>query len=274
MQINSKYMEVNGINTHYHEQGSGKDKMILIHGSGPGVSAFANWRLVIPRFSESFQVFAPDIVGFGDTDKVEKDQYTLDLWVNHLIGFIESVSDEPVYLIGNSFGGAMALHVAQRRPDLIKKLVLMGTVGIQHKISYGLDRVWGYEPSLQSMRELIDLFSFDEELAKDEELIRLRYEASIESETKDAFATMFFESRQERLDELSLSEEQIKQIKIPTLLIHGVDDQVIPIEDTSYRLIKLLPHSELHAFSECGHWTQIEKTEPFVDVVRFFLKAQ
>ena len=53
MEISSKHMKINGINTHYHEEGSGNEKMILIHGSGPGVSAFANWRLVIPRLSES-----------------------------------------------------------------------------------------------------------------------------------------------------------------------------------------------------------------------------
>jgi len=266
-------MNVNGINTHYHEEGSGnKEKMILLHGSGPGVSAFANWRLVIPRLSESLHVFAPDIVGFGETDKVSKDDYKLDLWVDHLIAFIEAVSDEPVYLVGNSFGGALSLHVAHRRPDLVKKLILMGSAGINHKISYGLDRVWGYEPSFESMQELIQLFSYDEKAAKNEELVRLRYEASIKPEIKEAFAAMFFESRQERADEISLSDEEIKNIKTKTLLFHGLNDKVILFEDTSYKLVQLLPHAELHLFNECGHWTQIEKTEPFIDHILAFLK--
>jgi len=267
-------MEVNGIKTHYHEEGSGNEKLVLIHGSGPGVSAFANWRLVIPRLRESFHVFAPDIVGFGKTDKVSKDEYTLDLWVDHLIGFIEKVSDEPVYLIGNSFGGALSLHVAHRRPDLVKKLILMGSVGVQHKISYGLDRVWGYEPSLDTMRELIELFSYDEKAAKDEELVRLRYEASMEPETKEAFKTMFFDQRQERLNELALPEEEIKKIKTQTLLFHGLNDQVIPFEETSYKLIQLLPHAELHLFNKCGHWTQIEKTDPFINHILAFIKQK
>src|SRR5699024_898754 len=100
--------------------------------------------------------------------------------------------------------------------DLVKKLILMGSVGVQHKISYGLDRVWGYEPSLDTMRELIELFSYDEKAAKDEELVRLRYEASMEPETKEAFKTMFFDQRQERLNELALPEEEIKKIKTQT----------------------------------------------------------
>lgn len=271
-QISSKQMKINGINTHYHEEGSGTEKMILIHGSGPGVSAFANWRLVLPRLSESLHVFAPDIVGFGETDKLSKDEYTLDLWVDHLIGFIEAVSDEPVYLVGNSFGGALSLHVAHRRPDLVKKLILMGSVGTQHEISYGLDRVWGYEPSFESMQELIQLFSYNQDAAKNDELVRMRYEASIKPESRDAFATMFYDNRQERLNELALSDEEIKKINTETLLFHGLNDQVILFEDTSYKLIQLLPHAELHLFNECGHWTQIEKTEPFIDHILAFLK--
>lgn len=273
MSISSKQMVVNGINTHYHEEGAGdgKEKIVLIHGSGPGVSAFANWRLVIPKLSETLHVFAPDVVGFGKTAKFSKEEYNLDLWVNHLIAFIEEVADEPVYLVGNSFGGAMALHVTHRRPDLVKKMILMGSVGIKHEISDGLDKVWGYEPSLDAMRDLIKLFSYDEAAANDEELVRLRYEASMEPETRDSFKAMFFENRQERLDELALTDEEIQNITTESLIFHGVNDLVIPFEETSLRLVKLLPNSELHLFNQCGHWTQIEKTDKFVNHILAFV---
>ncbi|KZE37593.1 2-hydroxy-6-oxo-2,4-heptadienoate hydrolase [Bhargavaea cecembensis] len=267
-------MKVNGIETNYLKAGSGTETMILIHGSGPGVSAYANWRLVIPRLSESLHVFAPDVVGFGKTGKLEKDQYSLDNWVNHLIGFIEEVADGPVYLVGNSFGGAMALHIAHRRPDLVKKLILMGSVGVKHKLSYGLSKVWGYDPSIENMRHLIELFSYDEAAAKNEELVRLRYEASMEPETKEAFHAMFYENQQQRVDELALSDEDLKNIKTETLLFHGLNDQVILFEDTSYKLVQLLPHAELHLFNECGHWTQIEKTDPFINHILAFVNGK
>lgn len=270
-ELTEKRMKINGIETNYLEAGSGTETMILIHGSGPGVSAYANWRLVIPRLSESLHVFAPDVVGFGKTGKLEKDQYSLDNWVNHLIGFIEEVADGPVHLVGNSFGGAMALHIAHRRPDLVKKLILMGSVGIEHKVSYGLSKVWGYDPSIENMRELIELFSHDEAAANNEELVRLRYEASMEPETKEAFHAMFYDNQQERLNELSLPEEDLKNLKTETLLFHGLNDQVIPFEETSYKLVQLLPNAELHLFNKCGHWTQIEKTEPFIDHILAFV---
>ena len=78
----------------------------------------------------------------------------------------------------------MSLHIAYRRPDLVKKLILMGYVGVKHKMSYGLDRVWGYEPSVDTMRELIQMFSYDQKAANDEELVRLRYEGSIQPDVK------------------------------------------------------------------------------------------
>lgn len=273
MQISSKYVTINGVRTHYHEEGLAEnEKIILIHGSGPGVSAFANWRLVIPRLSESYHVFAPDIIGFGETDKRPDHDYHIGLWIEHLIGFIETVSDDPVYLVGNSFGGALSLHIAYRRPDLVKKLILMGSVGTKHPISEGLERVWGYEPSLESMRELIKLFSYNQEAANNEELVRLRYEASMRPDTKEAFSAMFPAPRQKKLDEMALEDEQIQTVETKTLILHGVNDQVIPIEHTAYRLIQLLPHAEMHVFNECGHWTQIEKTEPFIDQVLTFIK--
>lgn len=273
MQAEEKQTEINGIKTNYLESGSGNEKVVLIHGSGPGVSAQANWRLVMPRLSESLQVYAPDVVGFGKTDKVEPEKYTLDLWVEHLISFIEHVSEQPVYLVGNSFGGAMALHIAYRRPDLVKNIILMGSVGMKHKISYGLDRVWGYDPGVENMRELIQLFSYDQSAANNEELVEMRYKSSIEPKTKEAFHDMFYNNRQKRLDELALPDEEISKIETGALIFHGLNDQVIPIEDTSYRLIELLPHAEMHVFNECGHWTQIEKTDPFINHILAFIET-
>src|SRR5699024_10114816 len=201
------------------------------------------------------------------------ERYTLDLWVNHLIAFIEVVCKEPLHLVGNPFRGAMALHITNRRPDLVKTLILMGSVGIKHPLSDGLDKVWGYEPSLESMRELIELFSYDDEAAKDEELVKIRYEASMEEQSREAFKAMFFEDRQKRLDELSLDKEALKAIDKKTLIFHGLQDRIILFEDTSYRMAQLIPNAELHVFNRCGHWTQIEKTDEFVAHLLAFIEV-
>ena len=62
---------------------------------------------------------------------------------------------------------------------------------------------------------------------------------------------------------MALSEEQLVSIKTPTLIIHGVHDYIVPLEDTSLRLVKLLPNADLIVFGRVGHWTQIERAEDF-----------
>src|SRR4029453_16261862 len=154
-----------GIRTNLHDMGSGAP-VVLIHGSGPGVSAWANWRLVLPELSQHFAAYAPDIIGFGKTDKPANCAFTHEDRVNHLISFIETLPT-PVRLIGNSMGGGLALAVAVRRPELIERMVLMGSVGVSFPITEGLAEVWGYTPSLEKMRRLIDLFAYNKALVTD-----------------------------------------------------------------------------------------------------------
>jgi 2-hydroxymuconate-semialdehyde hydrolase len=268
---NSKYIDVDGISTHYHEFGQG-DPVLLIHGSGPGVTAWANWRLVIPKLSENFQVFAPDIVGFGYTERPKNVEYNVKTWTNHLINFIENIGKSKINIIGNSLGGALALQIANKRPDLVDKMVLMGAAGLPFTVTYGLDKVWGYEPSVENMKRLLEIFAYDQEFATDE-LALLRYEASIQSGLQEEFSKMFAEPRQEKLNQLALPEEQIRKINNQVLLIHGKEDIVVPYKETSLRLLELLPNSELHVFSKCGHWTQIEKKDEFAQLCEnFFLR--
>ena len=267
--MDSKYLDVNGISTHYHESGQG-ETVLLIHGSGPGVTAMANWKLIIPKLSENFHVYAPDIVGFGYTERPDNGVYGVETWTEHLINFIEKIGETRVHIIGNSLGGALALHVASKRPDLVGKLVLMGAAGLPFTVTYGLDKVWGYEPSIENMKRLLGIFAYNQEFATDE-LAKLRYEASIQPGLQEEFSKMFAEPRQEKLNQLALPEEEIKKINHQVLMIHGREDIVVPYKETSLRFLELLPNSELHIFSKCGHWTQIEKKEEFAQLCENFL---
>ncbi|WP_134703367.1 alpha/beta fold hydrolase [Ammoniphilus sp. YIM 78166] len=272
MAENSKFILAGGIETHYHEAGQG-EPLLLIHGSGPGVSAWANWRLVFPILSEHFHVMAPDVVGFGYTKRPEGIHYSVDRWVTHMIDFIEAMRLERVSIVGNSMGGALALQIAHRRPDLVDKLILMGSVGVSFPITKELDQVWGYTPSFENMKALIRTFSYDQSMAENDDLVELRYQASMQEGFQEAFSAMFPAPRQRHVDALALPEKALRDIQIPTLLIHGREDRVIPIEQTSWKLAGLLPHVQLHVFSQCGHWTQIEQTQGFVDQVMGFLKS-
>ena len=114
----------------------------------------------------------------------------------------------------------------------------MGSVGLSFPITPGLDAVWGYRPSPENIHE--------------------------------AYAAMFPAPRQRWVDALASPEDAIARLPHETLLVHGLDDRVIPVEE-SLRLLRLIPDARLHIFNRCGHWTQIERGEEFTRLLTSFL---
>jgi 2-hydroxymuconate-semialdehyde hydrolase len=257
-----------GIRTNYHDQGRGAP-LLMIHGSGPGVSAWANWRLCIPELAKARRVIAPDMVGFGFTDRPTGQRYSMDNWVAQAVGVLDALDIAQADVVGNSFGGALALALAIRHPQRVRRLVLMGSVGVPFDITAGLDAVWGYQPSFQTMRSLMDVFAWNRKLATDE-LAQLRYEASIRPGFQESFSAMFPAPRQRWVDAMCSPEAAIRALPHETLVLHGREDQVIPLAN-SLTLAQWIPNSQLHVFGHCGHWTQIEHAGRFNRLVADFL---
>lgn len=257
-----------GIRTNVHDLGQGRP-VLMIHGSGPGVSAYANWRLAMPALARQRRVIAPDMVGFGFTDRPAGQRYGMDAWVAQALGVLDALDLPQADVVGNSFGGALALALAVRHPQRVRRLVLMGAAGVPFQITPGLDAVWGYEPSFEAMRRLLDVFAHDRRLVNDE-LAQLRYEASIRPGFQASFAAMFPAPRQRWVDSLCSAEADIRALPHETLVLHGREDQVIPL-DNSLTLAQWIPNSQLHVFGHCGHWTQIEHAQRFNRLVNDFL---
>ncbi|HJV51344.1 MAG TPA: alpha/beta fold hydrolase [Noviherbaspirillum sp.] len=257
-----------GILTNYHDTGSGFP-VLLIHGSGPGVSAWANWRLTMPELAKRCRVIAPDMAGFGFSERPAGIAYNLDTWVAQAVGLLDALGIAQADVVGNSFGGALALAIAIRHPQRVRRLVLMGSVGVPFPITQGLDDVWGYQPSIETMRRLLDIFAYDRALVSDE-LAALRYQASIRPGFQESFSAMFPAPRQRWVDAMASREEDIRALPHETLVIHGREDKVIPLSN-SLALAQWIERSQLHVFGRCGHWTQIEHAARFNRLVGDFL---
>jgi pimeloyl-ACP methyl ester carboxylesterase len=267
--LGGHFVEVDGVSTWVHDLGTGP-AVLLLHGSGPGVSAAANWRLTIPALVEAgHRVVAPDQLGFGQTVPPEDHEYSVESWLAHAIALLDALGIDKASVVGNSFGGAMALRLASAHADRVDRLVLMGSVGVPFPITEGLDAVWGYEPSVEAMRDLLDIFAYDTSRMTDE-LARERYAASVANGADKRFAAMFPAPRQRWVDSMVLSLDELRSISAPTLLFHGRDDKVIPFT-TSLNLFHLIERSQLHAFGQCGHWTQIEWADEFNRLLTEFL---
>ena len=252
--------------------------VLLLHGSGPGVTAAANWRPIIPALSADRRVIAPDQLGFGGTATGEPRGYGRAAWTEHALALLDTLGLGTVDVIGNSMGGAIALSMAVARPGAVRRIVTMGSMGVAMALPYGLNEVWGYTPGSgqtgpAQMRHVIGLFAHNRGLITDD-LVEMRYQASLNPPVRDSWAAMFPAPRQRWVDDLALSGAELASIRAPVLLVHGRDDRVVPWRPSSGQLIDLLPDSRLHVISNCGHWTMIEKTADFLAVVLPFLSPQ
>jgi 2-hydroxymuconate-semialdehyde hydrolase len=268
----AQHIRTGSFHSNVHNLGAGHP-VLLLHGSGPGVSAWANWRLLLPVLARNRQVLAPDLLGFGYTDRPtdasNSSHYHMAAWVQQAVDLLDTLDIAQTDLIGNSFGGALALALAIAHPKRVRRLVLMGSVGVPFAITPGLDAVWGYTPSLENMRKLMGVFAYDKTLLTDG-LAQLRYQASMQGGFQESFAAMFPAPRQRWVDAMESSEADIRALPHHTLMVHGREDAVIPLA-TSLLLSQWIERSQLHVFGQCGHWTQIEHAARFALLVENFL---
>lgn len=260
----------NGVKTNYHDAGSGAP-LVLIHGSGPGVSAWANWRLNMPVLAESFRVLAPDMLGFGFTEWPKEPIREVGVWVRHLAGFLDALKLDKVSFVGNSFGGALTLAFMIAHPDRVDRAVLMGAAGLAFPITEGLDYVWGYTPSFENMKRSVQYLANDQSRLTDD-LIKSRFEASIRPGVFEAYSALFGETpRQKHIAMLASDPARIAALPHEVLLLHGKEDQVIPL-DVSIRLNALIRRADAVHLGDCGHWVQIERMATFNRLVTAFIK--
>lgn len=125
-----RFADTCGYRTNYHDHGSGP-VMLVLHGSGAGVCAWANWRSFIPALQDRFRIIAPDLVGFGYTETPADYQFRfMDSWVDQIIALLDQLEVAKAHVVGNSFGGSLALWLAWKHPDRFDRLVLMGPGGL------------------------------------------------------------------------------------------------------------------------------------------------
>ena len=268
MEFDSKFIEAAGLRTHYLETGDGPT-LILVHGGGAGADAWGNWRTCIPQYANDFRVLAVDMVGFGKTEKPDPEgyEYTQSNRNVHMAAFIEAVSDDPVYIIGNSMGGAASLGIAMNRPDLLNRMVLMGSAGIAiaNPDKSVMQALGGYDFTRDGMRRLMEILT-GPDYRIDEDLLEYRYELTLQPDTRMALGAI---GKATKKHGLTYPEEDVAKVKTPTLVVGGKEDKIAVLA-RNYRYLELLENSWGFILPHCGHWVMIERPEEFVAVTSAF----
>lgn len=265
----SQVVSVEGVETHYLEAGEG-ETLVLIHGGGSGADAEGNWRGCIPAYAKNFRVVAVDMPGFGRSARPDPATYSYGQTQRnkHMIGFIEAVAGgKPIFLIGNSMGGATALGVTIQRPDLIKKLVLMGAAGLDIANPDPAPRkaLGSYDYTPEGMRRLVQVLAGPHFKITDE-LIAYRHALTIQPGAREAMAAVH---EHMKADPMTYPPEAIAAVQTPTLVVGGKLDQIAVLERT-YGFLKLIPNSWGFILPHVGHWVMMEAPEEFVAVTSAF----
>ena len=266
--LEPRTIDAGGIETSYLEAGAG-EPVVMLHGSGPGVSAMANWQHNIGTLAQRFRVLAPDIVGFGATERPDDVVYSLRTWTDHIWAFLDALRHREDRDRRQLAGRAHRAADGHRPPGPDHQDGADGAPGVGMTLTDGLAALRAYEPSHDAMRDLLrNYFAVDPAMITDE-LVAIRYEASIADGAYEAYRAMFFDPRHAG-SELGITEDEVRAIATPALLVHGREDKVVPMQ-VSVTMLGLLPNADLHVFSACGHWTQIERADEFSALVADYL---
>jgi pimeloyl-ACP methyl ester carboxylesterase len=260
-------VRTNGHLTAMHDLGAGR-AVLLVHGTAPGVSGWANWHSLAPILAADHRVLAPDLLGFGDSDKPTDVVYDALIWSGQLTALLDQIGIERVSVVGNSTGARIALQMAVDRPSLVDRLVLMST-RLHPSRSRAQDLLQAYVPDRTAMRTLLTecFASAGEPLPA--ELVEQRYQVSALPGAHQAMQSFF--TTGSRLPPVPA--ESLRTINNPTLVMHGREDRVVPFPD-SVELAQLMPAADLLIFAGTGHWFATERAGLVNTVIAHFLRDE
>jgi 4,5:9,10-diseco-3-hydroxy-5,9,17-trioxoandrosta-1(10),2-diene-4-oate hydrolase len=251
---------------------------VLLHGGGPGASAWSNFGRNLPVFAQRFRTLMPDQPGFGRSaaPPVEGNYFTFSS--RALASLLDQLRIERVHLVGNSLGGGTAVRFALDYPDRAGKLVLMGPGGLSLNVlasdpTEGVKRLTEFGappgPSKEKLATFLRTLVFNAKLITDE-LVEERYQYASTPESLAAMMSMGMSFYDPKFAEDGMLWREVHRLRNQVLLIWGREDRVNPL-DGALVALKQIRKAQLHVFGGCGHWAQLEKFDEFNSLALEFL---
>lgn len=266
----------NTFNVHYNDIGQGDRVVVMLHGSGPGTSGWANFnRNIQPLTDAGYRVILMDCPGWGKSDTVLNDGGSRSHFNARILkGLVDALSLSKISLVGNSMGAHSVVAFTLEYPDLVDKQILMGggTGGggiFTLKPTEGIKRINQLykEPNFENLKEMMDIFVYDNSRLT-EEMFTKRFDSILSR--KDHLEN-FVQSAKANPKQFPDVSYRLPEINHETLIIWGRDDRFVPM-DTGLILLNGLQRAELHIFNRCGHWAQWEYADKFNRMTLDFLE--
>ena len=253
------------------------DTVVLLHGGGPGASAWSNFGRNMPVLAKRFRAVMMDLPGYGQSAARPATGHFFTVAADALASLLDELNISKVHLIGNSLGGGTAMRFALRYPDRVGRLVLMGPGGLTLNVlspdpTEGVRRLMDFAappgPSRDKMAAFLQIMVHDQRLITDE-LIDERYAVASQPAAMAGMAAMGASFYGEHAEDGMLWREA-HRLRHEVLLIWGREDRVNPLDGALIALHQLR-RAQLHVFGGCGHWAQLEKFDEFNELSLRFL---
>ena len=249
----------------------------MLHGGGPGASAWSNFGSALPGFAEHFRTLLVDQPGFGASDKPEVVGNYYRHAADHVVALLDELGIDRVHLLGNSLGGGTAMRL---RADLPRPGRPAGADGARAALSLnlfhadpteGVQRLMDFagNPTREALRAFISTMVVNQKLVTDE-LVEERFADATAPGAQAAMASMGMSFWNPETAEDGMLWREAHRLRKHTLLTWGREDRVNPLDGAMVAL-KLIPKASLHVFPNCGHWAQIEAADEFREVATAFL---
>jgi 4,5:9,10-diseco-3-hydroxy-5,9,17-trioxoandrosta-1(10),2-diene-4-oate hydrolase len=274
------YVEVReGLRLYYHESGvEHPETVVLLHGGGPGASAWSNFGRTIPVFAKAYRTIAIDQPGFGRSDKPTEHPQYFTHSAQAVVGLLDRLGIEKAHLVGNSLGGGTAVRLALDHPGRAGRLVLMAPGGLSVNV-FAPDPTEGVKnlgrfaappgPSKEKLEAFLRVMVHDQSLIT-EELVAERFAAASSPASLAAMRAMGASFLRPDSFEQGMLWRDAHRLRQRVLLIWGREDRVNPL-DGALVALKMISRAQLHVFGQCGHWAQLEKFDEFNRLTLEFL---
>ncbi|MFX0144471.1 MAG: alpha/beta fold hydrolase [Candidatus Hodarchaeota archaeon] len=264
-------VKINGINIYYEIHGEGYP-FVLIRGLSSSLNSWPPYS--INQFSKTFRTILFDNRGAGRTD-ITDGKYTAKMMVEDTIGLIDTLGIKETYVLGFSMGGCIAQEMVINYPNRVSKLILTSTwCGPPHGIRPIPEKnpfpkmiPLLQEGKYEEMAKILTNSLFSENYKKSNPRI---IEKVIKNYMDNAPSLKGFEGQYAYVESFD-SYERLSEIKIPTLILHGTEDIILPVENAKI-LAERIPSAELILFENTGHGMNIQENKLWTQKIIEFLK--
>jgi pimeloyl-ACP methyl ester carboxylesterase len=273
--ILSRYVEIDGIRTHYLEAGSGP-AVVLLHSGEYGGAAEVSWEFTIPALTRDFHVIAPDWLGFGRTDKIYDFCDPRARVYKHLQRFIELIGVESAHFMGNSMGASNLLHIAAELPSILPmRSIVIASGGGSMPLTPARRTLLAYDGSLAAMQAIVRAMMYDEKWANDDVYIARRQALALMPGAWEcaSAARLHIPTAEPNAAFGKPDTIPYEAIRVPALIVAGAED---PLREPGYahNIAARIVGSEIHVFEKCGHCPHIEYADLFNEIaIRFMQKV-